>query len=42
MNLKKKVGYEVVERVKDGYVVGLGTGSYHSIFHRKTSREDKN
>jgi len=40
MNLKKIVGYEAVEWVKDGYVIGLGTG-YYSLFHRKAGREDK-
>ena len=41
MNLKKKVGYEVVERVKDGYVVGLGTGSTTQYFIEKLAEKIK-
>ena len=42
MNLKKNVGYEAVEWVKDGYVVGLGTGSTTYYFFEKLAEKIKN
>ena len=42
MNLKKIVGYEAVEWVKDGYVVGLGTGSTTYYFIEKLGIRIKN
>ena len=42
MNLKKNVGYEAVEWVKDGYVVGLGTGSTTYYFIEKLAEKIKN
>jgi ribose 5-phosphate isomerase A len=42
MNLKKIVGYEAVESVKDGYVVGLGTGSTTHYFIEKLADKIKN
>jgi ribose 5-phosphate isomerase A len=42
MNLKKIVGYEAVEWVKDGYVIGLGTGSTTHYFIEKLAEKIKN
>lgn len=38
MNLKKMVGYEAAEMVKDGNVVGLGTGSTTHYFIEKLAQ----
>ena len=42
MNLKKIVGYEAVKWVKDGDVVGLGTGSTTHYFIEKLAEKIKN
>ena len=42
MNLKKNVGYEAVKWVKDGYIVGLGTGSTTHYFIEKLAEKIKN
>ncbi len=39
MNLKKIVGYEAVKRVKDGDVIGLGTGSTTHYFIAKLAEK---
>jgi len=35
MNLKKMAGYEAAQEIKDGQVVGLGTGSTTHYFIEK-------
>lgn len=39
MNKKKMVGYEAAELVRDGYVVGIGTGSTTHYFIERLARK---
>lgn len=41
MNLKKTAGYKATEWVKDGYVIGLGTGSTTLYFIKKLAEKIK-
>lgn len=38
MNLKQMVGYEAAEEIKDGYILGLGTGSTTHFFIEKAGK----